>query len=155
MGMIPMRTLLLGLICLLPWSAAAQWQWIDKDGHKVYSDRAPPSDIPEKNIVRQPSGSKTASASSVSPANAGLPPTLAASAPELAASSDKKARGASDDAAKQKLQDCERARNSLSVMKSGIRLRVPNAKGDVEYMSDGERASETQRLQTFVDGNCK
>jgi hypothetical protein len=48
-----------------PWPAAsfavtalAQWQWIDKDGRKVYSDRSPPSDIPEKNILKMPRGAK-------------------------------------------------------------------------------------------------
>jgi hypothetical protein len=38
------RTLLLavaGASFAIP--ALAQWQWIDKDGRKVYSDRSPPS----------------------------------------------------------------------------------------------------------------
>ena len=40
-------------------SVQAQWQWIDKDGRKVYSDRSPPSDILEKNILKRPGGAKT------------------------------------------------------------------------------------------------
>jgi hypothetical protein len=36
----------------------AQWQWIDKDGRKVYSDRSPPSDIQEKNILKRPAAPK-------------------------------------------------------------------------------------------------
>ena len=36
--------------------AMAQWQWIDKSGSKVFSDRPPPSDIPEKSILKQPGG---------------------------------------------------------------------------------------------------
>ncbi|WP_412179990.1 DUF4124 domain-containing protein, partial [Variovorax paradoxus] len=46
-------SLLLGSICLLPLAADAQWQWIDKNGKKVFSDQPPPTDIPEKNIVRR------------------------------------------------------------------------------------------------------
>lgn len=35
-------------------SAFAQWAWIDKNGNKVYSDRAPSIDIPERDIVKRP-----------------------------------------------------------------------------------------------------
>jgi hypothetical protein len=43
-------------------AASAQWQWTDKDGRKVYSDRAPTSDVPEKNILKRPGGKATPSA---------------------------------------------------------------------------------------------
>ncbi|MEG0922859.1 MAG: DUF4124 domain-containing protein [Comamonas sp.] len=36
--------------------AMAQWQWIDKDGRKVFSDRPPGLEVPEKNIVKRPKG---------------------------------------------------------------------------------------------------
>ena len=36
--------------------AVAQWQWVDKDGRKVFSDRPPGLDVPEKNIVKRPKG---------------------------------------------------------------------------------------------------
>ena len=41
---------------LLATSALAQWTWLDKDGRKVYSDKAPPTDILEKNIIKRPGG---------------------------------------------------------------------------------------------------
>ena len=58
------------LVCL--GTAQAQWQWIDKDGRKVYSDRSPPSDILEKNILKRPGGAKTIAVqpSSVEPTSA-------------------------------------------------------------------------------------
>ncbi|HZY15413.1 MAG TPA: DUF4124 domain-containing protein, partial [Ramlibacter sp.] len=40
-----LRLILLVLACSVPLAAAAQWQWLDKDGRKVFSDRAPPPDI--------------------------------------------------------------------------------------------------------------
>ena len=43
------------LLCLTP-TVFAQWQWLEKDGHKVFSDRAPPPDIAEKNILKRPAG---------------------------------------------------------------------------------------------------
>lgn len=36
--------------------AMAQWQWVDKDGRKVFSDRPPGLEVPEKNIVKRPKG---------------------------------------------------------------------------------------------------
>ena len=38
----------------------AQWQWIDKDNKKVFSDQAPPSEIPDKNILRRPGATPAA-----------------------------------------------------------------------------------------------
>jgi hypothetical protein len=37
-------------------TAMAQWQWLDKDGRKVFSDRAPPPDVMEKDILKRPGG---------------------------------------------------------------------------------------------------
>jgi hypothetical protein len=45
--------------CTVP--AIAQWQWIDGQGRKVFSDRAPPADIPAKNILRSPGGGQARS----------------------------------------------------------------------------------------------
>lgn len=54
-------------------SVQAQWQWIDKDGRKVYSDRSPPSDILEKNILKRPGGAKTTVVQPSSVASASAP----------------------------------------------------------------------------------
>lgn len=50
------KLLVLSLAVGIAAPAMAQWQWIDKDGRKVFSDRAPGLDIPEKNIVKRPKG---------------------------------------------------------------------------------------------------
>ena len=57
--------ILAGIACMFALAASAQWQWLDKDGRKVYSDRAPPADVLEKNIVKRPVG---ASKAAVNPA---------------------------------------------------------------------------------------
>src|SRR3954452_20783769 len=49
-----LRATLLVLACTLPALSFAQWQWIDKDGHKVFSDQSPPAEVPAKNILRRP-----------------------------------------------------------------------------------------------------
>lgn len=45
---------------MIAFSASAQWLWLDKDGRKVYSDRAPPADILDKNIVKRPASASKA-----------------------------------------------------------------------------------------------
>lgn len=52
--MTPTRLLLLALACTWAATAAAQYQWVDKDGRKVFSDRPPPVDVPQKNILKEP-----------------------------------------------------------------------------------------------------
>ena len=47
-----LRLLLLAAACAMPALALAQWQWIDKDGRKVFSDRPPPADVPESKILK-------------------------------------------------------------------------------------------------------
>ena len=74
--------------------ALAQWQWIDKDGRKVFSDRAPPADVAEKNILKQP-GAKPGTAHGAAPAasaDTGMDVTSAAVAttPALKASAPEK-----------------------------------------------------------------
>jgi hypothetical protein len=81
-------------------SALAQWQWLDKDGRKVYSDRAPPTDIPDKSIVKQPGGGRSrpadtqAAASVAAAASAAAAAAPAASAASAAASAAKAAASA-------------------------------------------------------------
>lgn len=69
----------LGAIWATSLAAMAQWQWVDKDGRKVYSDRPPPADVPEKNILKQP-GYRSA----VAPAPAAAPASAASAAASAA-----------------------------------------------------------------------
>lgn len=171
----PMKTL--RLICftvaLLPTLACAQWLWIDKDGRKVFSDRAPPSDIPERKILRQP-GAKAVSppAEAVPTDSAGGVPVpvakLAASAPKISGKDtaleekkkladmeqDAKKKADEEKVARDKADNCERAKRSMQAYSSGQRIRAPNAKGELEYLTDEQRAAESKRLQGIV-ADCK
>ncbi|MFI0545395.1 MAG: DUF4124 domain-containing protein [Brachymonas sp.] len=53
----PVLGLALGVVwALAAGSAWAQWQWLDTDGRKIFSDKAPPSSIPESQILRGADG---------------------------------------------------------------------------------------------------
>ena len=83
---------LLAVIALLgAVSAQAQWQWLDKGGRKVYSDRPPPVDVLEKNILKRPGGQAVAAlaagvAATAAPDAAGNPQAVATTAASPAAS---------------------------------------------------------------------
>ncbi|MEF9966178.1 MAG: DUF4124 domain-containing protein [Comamonas sp.] len=50
------KLLLLSVALGIAAPAMAQWQWVDKDGRKVFSDRPPGLEVPEKNIIKRPKG---------------------------------------------------------------------------------------------------
>lgn len=174
------RTLFLALVCMVPLLAAAQWQWIDKDGRKVFSDRAPPADIPAKNILKQPAAAPAApaaaaaanpaAAAEAATAQAAAPaaPKPAANAPKLsgkdkeledkkkaaeAAEAEKK-KAEAEKVAKAKAENCARAKKAKATFDSGARIATTNAKGEREIMDDAARAVETKRLEGIIATEC-
>lgn len=160
-------------------TALAQWQWIDKDGRKVFSDRPPSIDIPAHNILKQPTYQSTSvndtatatatAAAAAAPASAASAPVAKASAPKLTgkdAELEAKKKQAEDvEASKKKAEEekfakakadnCERAKKGLMNMQSGIRIGVTNAKGEREIMDDAARTVETKRIQGIMASDCK
>ena len=175
---IPLKKLVLALACgSFALSSLAQWQWVDKDGRKVFSDRPPPSDVAPANILKQPSPRPTTSApvspsapsTSATPAaallpSAGKPGELRTPVKDSQLESRKKqaeeeeaARKRAEDevVAKARAENCERAKKGLVTFESGVRIAVTNAKGEREFMDDASRATETKRLQSVADSDCK
>ena len=162
-------------------SAMAQWQWTDKDGRKVFSDRSPPAEIAEKDILKRPTGATRAAAATLaatSTASAtveGKTTTTAASttpkasAPKLSGKDAeleaKKKKAEDDEAAKKKVEEeknakakadnCERGKSGLATLQSGIRMASVNAKGEREVFDDAKRAAEVKRAQEVIDSSCK
>lgn len=160
------------LTCLLSLSATAQWQWTDKDGRKVFSDRPPPADVLEKDILKRPNarapaspGKTDASQASVAPAAAqpaNDAPALKGIDKELTA---KKKKAEEAEAAKRKAdeekrlkaiaENCLRAKRAKATLDSGVRVARTNEKGEREVMDDAARASELERIQTVIASDCQ
>jgi len=170
--------LLTGCICcVLPLAAQAQWHWIDKSGKAVFSDTAPPPDIPEKNIVTR--GNVPAPRANpgivLNTPEAGQAPAAPAAAPRPAAPAEakgvdkdlqdklrkaeeaEKAKKAAEDQkiAQAKADNCTRARQSKATFDSGIRVARLNAQGEREIIDDAARAEEQKRLQAIIASDCK
>jgi hypothetical protein len=167
---------LLASVLVLPMGAHAQWQWIDKDNKNVFSDQAPPTDIPDKNILRRPgapqprvSFTPTAPAADAAPTAAAAPaaaarpngkPTGVDKELEEKARKAEEAEKAKKAAETQKLaqakaENCNRARQGKATMDSGIRVASINDKGEREVMDDKARAAEQQRLQSIIESSCQ
>lgn len=174
----PMKLFQTILTAALAWTciaASAQWQWIDKDGHKVFSDRAPPADVLDKNILKRPqtrsskpADTDTAATGSDAPASAASP-ALAASAPKGAGVDKeleaKKKQAADAEAAKRKaeeeritkgkIESCARAKQAKITYNSGVRISRSNAAGEREVLDDAARAAELKHIQAVIDTDCK
>lgn len=176
------KILLLAVACTWAMSAAAQWQWIDKDGRKVFSDRPPPQEIPEKSILKQPGGNAPArpapsaaqAATDGTPSATTTPTTPATSAPKPPASApgsgkdkeleEKKAQAEAAEAAKKKAEDakiaqakaenCTRARAAKAAFDAGKPITQTNAQGERIFLDGPARAAEAKRIDGIVASDC-
>jgi hypothetical protein len=170
------KLLLLAVACTWAMAASAQWQWIDKDGRKVFSDRPPPQEIPEKSILKQPGGPRPARAAAPAAGgdSADAPQATAApaAAPRFAASSTKdkeleekkaaaeaaeaaKAKAEQDRIAKAQAENCTRARQAKATYDSGRIITQSNAQGERVFMDEAARNAETKRLDSIIASDCK
>jgi len=174
----PMNSIIrsIGLVAaiLLSTGALAQWQWLDKDGRKVFSDRAPPPGVPDKNILKRPglrvvTPLATQDSTDAVPANGAAAAQPAASAPKISGVdkdlAEKKKKAEQEEAAKRKAEEervakaradnCARAKQAKAGFDSGVRLSRINQQGEREILDDTARAAEAQRIQSIIDADCK
>ena len=168
------KLLLLAVACTWAMGAAAQWQWTDKDGRKVFSDRPPPPDIPEKSILKQPGGAPVARPAATPEASSAENATPAAAASKPAAKpvaagkdkelEEKKAAAEAAEAAKKKAEEekiarakaenCTRARQAKATLESGVLMKQTNAQGERVIMDEASRNAEIKRTNDIIASDC-
>ncbi|MFT3811748.1 MAG: DUF4124 domain-containing protein [Acidovorax sp.] len=160
------RLLLATALCCAALSATAQWQWIDKDGRKVFSDRPPPMDVPDKNILKQPGvHSRPVAAPSPAPAPAQAAASLPRPSGQDKELQERKAKAEAEEAAKKHAEEerlakaradnCARARQAKTTYASGQPLTRINAQGEREFIDEATRAAETKRADEIIASNCQ
>ncbi len=163
---------LLAVACSWALGASAQWQWVDKDGRKVFSDRPPAQDVPPQNILKQPGGAPRPS-TATAPAAPTAPAASAVGAPqaalprpsgkdgelearkaeaEAAEAARKKAEG--DRIARARAENCTRAQQTKATLNSGQLLAHTNAQGERGFMSDATREAENKRADAIIASDC-
>ncbi|MFT4268586.1 MAG: DUF4124 domain-containing protein [Xenophilus sp.] len=161
-----LNTALVACALAMPVIASAQWQWVDSQGRKVFSDQPPPLDVPEKNILRRPHGRHSAAAAPAASETAPTSPPPADKAAGVDKELEEKTRKAEEaekakraaeakKAAQAKADSCSQARQGKATIDSGMRMARVNDKGEREILDDDARAAEQQRLQSIIDSNCQ
>lgn len=163
---------------LVPWLAAsllvvsvgsvhAQWTWRDKNGQVNASDRPPPRDIPEKDILSRPVPESARRPAAAAPA--GSAPVAVVPAPgkgpldkELEArkrateqEQAAKTRADEEKASAQRAENCRRARSHMAALESGQRIARTNDKGEREILDDRGRADEMRQAREVIASDCR
>jgi hypothetical protein len=151
------------LVCT---GAAAQWQWVDGSGRKVFADTPPPPGVPEKNILKRPGSAGVApvaaapTAPTAIPAPAATPQItgrdeqLEAKKKQAEAQEQALKKAEADKQAKARQDNCDRAKRSKTTLESGVRMATTNAKGEREFMDDAARGAEVKRINEIIQSSC-
>lgn len=162
----PLRVALAAVLLALSSQALAQYLWIDERGVKQLSDRPPPPNIPDKNILKAPGKplfNPYAPAPDEQPADA--PDNKAKAQPTLGErNADFNKRKAEAAQAAQKTADearrkaaeqsnCEAARNNQRALDEGLRMTTYDKDGQRIVMGDAERAELAKKTRQAL-ANC-
>lgn len=163
----PRATVLLAMLALALTAplAHAQWKWRDRTGQINASDRPPPMEVPDKDILDRPIPEVrpfVPVAPPASAASAALPQRAAAGDSELEArrrgaeqAQAAKAKAEDDRAAAQRAENCRRARSHLAALESGQRMARFDAKGEREVLDDRGRAEEVRQARGVIAADCR
>jgi len=157
------------LLAVLP--AHAQWKWKDGKGQTHVSDLPPPRDVPEKDVLQRPADTARRAAASASaaasgtavaavgvPGNDGKPrtdPEIEARRKAIEQEQKAKSKADEDKAAALRADNCQRAKQNLAGLDSGIRVARVNDKGEREFLDDKARADEAQRARQVIASECR
>jgi hypothetical protein len=162
----PCTALVLALcMAALPAGAQTQWKWRAANGKVQYSDRPPPAEVAEKDILGRPAGARRpeveeapAAASGVAaaaPARKASDPALEAKRREAELAEKAKQKAEEERLEKQRAENCSRARSYAKSLQDGLRISRTNEKGENEILSEAQRAQEIARSQQVMASDCK
>jgi type IV secretory pathway VirB10-like protein len=147
-------------------SVLAQYVWLDENGHKQYSDQAPPPSVPKNRILKF--NSKSADDPSLlSTPNTTTTPDVKAKQPENLADKElaykkrqqelmekAKKEEAESKATAVRNENCKRMKEYKQSLESGMRVSEMNANGTTSYMTEEKRAQEIKEATQNMS-ECK
>lgn len=166
-SLMPQRRLaglgLAALACLLlSGPADAQWKWRDSRGQVHISDIPPPRDVPDKDVlqrpdpvVRRPAPAAAAAASAPAPAKAPVDPELEERRRRTEQEQAARAEADKRKAAAIRRDNCQRAREQLATLDSGVRIARVKPDGERDILDDDARASEARRAREVIASDCR
>ncbi len=146
--------------------AWAEYQWRDKSGQLHASDRPPPPEVPDKDILKRPNpnaapqrsaiAAPAASvAASAASAPRGVDPELQARRARAEQENAERAKADEQRAAALRTQTCERARSQLALIDSGQRIARINERGERIILDDQARADEAAAARRVIASDCR
>lgn len=158
--------LLLGCLATMHHAHAVQWKWIDAQGKMQYSDRPPPNDVPDKNILKRPANRAATSstkpplaptsASSASTAKPGATePELEKKRREAEAAESAKQKTEEEKRAQAKAENCQKARKYERAIEQGYRVSRVNDKGEREFLDEKALAAEKANARRVISSDCQ
>jgi hypothetical protein len=144
--------------------AQAQWLWRDKDGQINASDRPPPRDVPDKDILGRPAADGRRLLPAPAPPLAASGATAAPTplerellARKRAAEQEQAAKTSADELrlAGQRADNCRSARSHQAALEGGQRIARVNEKGEREILDDKGRAEEMRRAREVIASDCR
>jgi Domain of unknown function (DUF4124) len=141
---------------------AQVFKWIDKDGKVNFSDTPPPAEavkgeakkIAVPTAVNSPSSPPTKPVA-LPPAKSPVDPAKDAEKKKTELAEKAKKDDEAEKIAKQNEERCKEAKRYLSTLESGSPIKQSNDAGQVVFMSDEARASETARAKAAAADSCK
>ena len=152
---------------LLSTPAEAQWKWRDSRGQIHISDIPPPRDIPDKDVLQRPEPTvrneprprrlppASAATAAVRPAKAPVDPELEERRKRTEQEQAARAEADKQKAAAVRKDNCQRAREQLATLDSGLRIARVKADGEREILDDEQRAKEAQRARDAIASECR
>ncbi|MDR3482856.1 MAG: DUF4124 domain-containing protein [Burkholderiaceae bacterium] len=148
-------------------SALAQWVWLDEHGVKQFTDVAPPANVPQNRILKQPHGAPVPKASEAADKTDDAGADKAVKEPKTTAEKEadykkrkleqaEKDKKAGEEAKRKESNDenCARAKSYLQSLKSGERIKSTDNNGERSYLSDDDRIKEEARAEEAISASC-
>jgi hypothetical protein len=152
----------LALCVALP-ASAQTYKWVDSDGKVQYSDKPPPGNIKAEKLRAPP----RAAAPTASEGKGGIPPDAAKTGPRTAAEQEQAFRKRKLDTAKaqdqegrkqaearDRAENCQRAKAALANLQAGGRQVRIDEKGERVFLDDEQITRETARARQEAAAAC-
>jgi hypothetical protein len=133
-------------LALAPLAMAQLYKWVDKDGKVHYSDQPPPATATKQiNVAPGPS----------TPAPSALEKDKTLEKTRTESREAAKKAEDTEKVAKQRQEECDKARSYLKGLENGGRFVTFDAKGDRVFMEQDQIDAETAKARKNVEEACK
>ena len=126
------------------------YQWKDKNGKTIISDKPP-----TENVVEQKKTSSDPSTASAATQKTAADRELEFRKRQKESQENTEKTQKEQTAATEKQENCVNARRSLATLESGERVSLRDDKGERYFMDDAQRAQEVAKARQAVEANCK